>query len=434
MLGCLLIDGQSFAAISDLKIKRDNFFDSRHGEIFEAVCALSLASQPIDYVTVSSKLKEFGKLEEVGGASALSDLADAQISSANIYAYAKAVKDRYSMREIIRTAMRVSEMGMSFQGETEDFVNEVEGAFFKLTSDTREGKIVSLSECLKENLRELEDASRNPGDINGLSTGYTKIDELLLGMQAGQLIVLGARPSMGKTSLALNIAVNVCTQHSAPVAIFSLEMEASELSMRLLSSRAKVDSKRLRTKDFVSTDLRSISQAVQELSNLPVFINDSGNSTLLDIQSQCRKIKADQGLALVVVDYLQLMKSVVGHNSKNISREQEVSEFSRGLKALAKELKCPVVVLAQLNRQVEARVDKRPNLADLRDSGAIEQDADLVAFIYRDEFYDQNTKEPGVAELIVAKNRSGETGVVKLAWVGEYTSFENLAYGDAPPQ
>jgi len=231
---------------------------------------------------------------------------------------------------------------------------------------------------------------------------------------------------MGKTSLALNIAVNACVQSGLPVAIFSLEMLATELSMRLLTGRAKVDSKRVRKKAFLDTDLRNIAKATQELSGLPIYINDSGNTTILDIQSQSRKIKADQGLGLIVIDYLQLM----GSTSKTIQREQQIAEISRGLKTMAKELGCPVIGLSQLNRGVESRPNKRPTTADLRESGAIEQDADIVMFVYRDEVYNPDTKEPGIAEIIVGKNRAGEIGTAKLAWVGAYTSFETLSHRD----
>ncbi len=426
LLGCLIIDGQAFDDISDLRLQGADFYHPKYGVLFEAIKDLAMDHQPIDYVTVSSKLNEAGRLEEVGGTTAITELVDDQASAANIYHYAKTVKDKSSLREIVRTSMRVTERGMGFQGKAEDFIQEVEASFFKLTNDAKSGKMQKLNTCLRENLKELEDMSRNPGEIQGLSSGYPRLDSLLLGMQPGQLIILAARPAMGKTSLALNIANNVCEHHGKPVAIFSLEMLDKELSMRLLSSKAKVDSKRLRTKNFLDTDLRNIGQAVKELSSFPIFINDNGETTVLDVQSQCRKIQAEHGLGLVIVDYLQLMNP---HN-KTISREQQISEMSRGLKTLAKELQCPVVALSQLNRGVEARPNKRPTTADLRESGAIEQDADIVMFVYRDEVYNPDTKEPGVAEVIVGKNRGGETGTAKLAWVGAYTTFENLSYQD----
>lgn len=424
MVGCLIIDGSVFDEISNLKINKDHFYDPRYGIIYDVIADLSLANRAIDYVTVCSKLQEKGKLEEVGGQSFVLSLVEDQASSANVYDYAKIVKDKSSMREIIRTAMRVVQMGMSYSGDTDDFIQEVESSFFKLTNEAKNGGMVKINATLRENLKELEDTSRKVGEIAGLSTGYPKLDAILLGMQPGQLIVLAARPAMGKTSLALNVAVSSCLQSGLPVAIFSLEMLATELSMRILTGRAKVDSKRVRTKNFLDTDLRSLARATQELSALPILINDSGNTTILDIQSQCRKIKADQGLGLIVIDYLQLM----GSASKTVQREQQIAEISRGLKTMAKELGCPVVALSQLNRGVESRPDKRPNTADLRESGAIEQDADIVMFVYRDEVYNkESTKEPGVAEIIVGKNRAGEIGTAKLAWVGAYTSFENLA-------
>ncbi len=424
LVGCLIIDGTAYAEISNLKLTSAQFYDPRYGLVFDVITDLSLGNRAIDFVTVCNRLKDKGKLEEVGGESFVSSLTEDQASSANVYEYAKIVKDKHSVREIIKTAMRVVQMGMSYTGEADDFIQDVESSFFKLTNEAKTGGMVKINATLRENLKELEDTTRKMGEISGLSTGYPRLDEKLLGMQPGQLIVLAARPAMGKTSLALNIAVSSCIQSGLPVAIFSLEMLATELSMRILTGRAKVDSKRVRTKNFFDTDLRSLARATQELSSLPIYINDSGNTTILDIQSQCRKIKAEQGLGLIVIDYLQLMGSV----NKNLQREQQIAEISRGLKTMAKELGCPVIALSQLNRGVETRPDKRPTTADLRESGAIEQDADIVMFVYRDEVYfKESTKEPGVAEIIVGKNRAGEIGTAKLAWVGAYTSFENLA-------
>lgn len=424
LIGCLLIDGSSFDQISDLKLKKENFFHPKYGVIFEALSDLAFTHSPIDYVTVCSKLKEKGQLEEIGGESFIITITEDIASAANIYHYAKIVKDKSSMREVVRTAMRVVDMGMSYKGMAQEFIQDVEASFFKLTNEAKSGGMIRLKDSLFHNLKELEDSSREKGQIQGIPTGYPKLDRYLLGLQPGQLVVLAARPAMGKTSLALNLAVNACVETGLPVAIFSLEMLSNELSMRVLSSRAKVDSKRIRSKDLFEQDLRSIGDAVQELSTLPLYINDSADSTILDIQSQCRKIKSEAGLGMIVIDYLQLMSS---HN-KALPREQQISEMSRGLKNMAKELECPVVALSQLNRGVESRPNKRPNTADLRESGAIEQDADIVMFVYRDEVYHPDTKEPGIAEIIVGKNRSGETGTAKVAWVGAYTSFENLSF------
>ncbi|WP_127714791.1 replicative DNA helicase [Halobacteriovorax sp. HLS] len=424
LLGCLIMDGNSFDEMSDLKLKREDFYHPQYGVIYEAITDLNNSSQPIDLITVCSKLTELGKIEEVGGQASVMGIVEDQASAANIYHYAKVVKDKSSMREVVRTAERVAAMGYDFGGKPEDFIQEVESSFFKLTNEAKSGKMQKLNSCLKLNLKELEDTSRKPGEIHGLTTGYPKVDEMLLGLQPGQLIVLAARPAMGKTALALNFAQNACAASGLPVAIFSLEMLSNELSMRLLSQKAKVDSKRIRQKNFLDTDLRSIGKAVQELSQYPIYINDSGDSTILDIQSQCRKIKTESGIGLIIIDYLQLMSA----STKNLPREQQISEMSRGLKSMAKELGCPVIALSQLNRGVEARPNKRPMTSDLRESGAIEQDADIIMFVYRDEYYNPDTKEPGIAEIIVGKNRAGETGTAKLSWVGPYTSFENPAF------
>jgi replicative DNA helicase len=430
LIGGLLLDGQSFDDISDKGLKREDFYHPQYGMIFEVIKDLSYSRSPIDYVTVCSKLNDLGQLEIVGGQTGIVEIAEEQVSTANVSHYAQIVKDKSSMREIIRTAQRLADIGVNYNGPADDFIAEVEASFFKLTNEAKSGKMIKINQALIENLKALEDTSRVSGQISGLSTGYDKLDQILLGMQAGQLIILAARPAMGKTAFALNIALNVVENTQLPVAIFSLEMVASELSMRLLTGKAKVDSKRFRTKNFLDTDMKNIANAVKKLSTYPIFINDSGSVTLVDIQSQCRKIKAEMGLGLIVIDYLQLMRSHGKHNS----REQEISEISRGIKAMAKELGCPVLALSQLNRSVESRPNKRPNVSDLRESGSIEQDADVVMMIYRDEVYNQDTKEKGVAEIIVGKNRAGQVDTAKLAFVGAYTSFESLTYEPAPSQ
>ena len=430
-LGCLLIDSESFDEVSDLKVHKDDFYSKRHGLVFETISDLVAARSPVDYVSVHSKLHERGLLESVGGQSFLTEIVEDQASSANIYHYAKTVKDKSSLRNIIKTAQRVAELGKNHKGDVGEFIQEVESQFFKLTNAAKTGRTEKIGSFLRQNLKELQDTSRKPGEIYGYATTYEKIDELLLGMQPGQLIVLAARPAMGKTSLALNIGYRVCDQNNFPVIIFSLEMMGSELSMRMLTSKAKVNAKKIKTKNISSSELQDLSSAIESLSMLPLFINDSGSTSIYDIQSQCRKIKAEQGgIGLVIIDYLQLMSPP--NRGRDVSREQQISEMSRGLKNLAKELECPILALSQLNRGVETRPNKRPNIADLRESGAIEQDADVVMFVYRDEVYNPDTKEAGVAEIIVGKNRSGETGFAKLTWVGSYTSFENMGRQEEP--
>lgn len=428
LLSCLLLDAQSFDEISDLKLEGTDFYHPKYGIIYDAVKDMIHTRRPVDYVTLNSYLSSRGKLEDIGGQAFLLEISEDQVSSVNIRHYAQTVKDKASFREIVRTAMKVADRGMNYSGDAADFIQEVESSFFKLTNEAKSGQLTKLNVCLIENLRELEDTSRKPGEIQGTPTGYRELDELLLGMQAGQLIILAARPAMGKTALALNIAQNACEYTKLPVAVFSLEMMKKELSMRLLTQKAKVDAKKIRQKNFDDMDLRKIAGGIQALSELPIYIDDNGSITILDIQSQCRKIKAEQGLGLIVIDYLQLMNS---HN-KTLSREQQISEISRGLKSMAKELGCPVIALSQLNRSVESRPNKRPNVSDLRESGAIEQDADIVMFVYRDEYYNKDTKEPGIAEVIVGKNRAGSVGTAKLTFVGAHTSFENVAYDNRP--
>lgn len=430
LLGCLIIDGTSYDELGDLTLVSDDFYHPQYRVIFDSIRELSISNRPIDYVTVCSHLSSSGKLEEVGGESTILNIVEDQASAANIYHYGRIVKDKASIRNLIRAASRIAERGMTFPGTASDFITEAEASFFKLTNSSKSGKLQKLSHALKENLRELGDPSIKSGEIQGLSTGYKALDEKILGMRPGQLIILAARPAMGKTALALNMAIHACERHGLPVAIFSLEMLAPELSMRMLSSKAKVDSKRIKTKNFLDTDFRNITNTIQGLNDLPIFINDQGADTLPEIQSHCRKLKAEFGLGLIVIDYLQLMRP----HSSNPSREQQISEISRGLKAMAKELGCPVMTLSQLNRRVEGQTDKRPNLSDLRESGSIEQDADIVLMIYRDDYYNKDSREPGVAEIIIGKNRSGETGTAKLAFVGAYTSFENLSYAPAPSE
>lgn len=424
LLGCMIFNSQAIDEISELKLEKQDFYHPQYAIIFESIMDIFHSSRPVDYVTLCSSLSEKGKLEQVGGQAAILNIVEEQASSANIYHYGKIVKDKATLREMIKTAGRMADKGMKFSGNIEEFILEMEEAFFKLTLSSKKEGLRKINSVLKQNLKELEDTSRKPGQLTGLSTGYPHLDSYLLGMQPGQLFVLAARPGMGKTAFALNIGVNSVEHSGLPVAIFSLEMMATELSSRLLSSKAKVDSKKLRSKNFIETDLRNIAKAVKELSDLPIFINDEP-VTVFDIQSQCRKIKAEMGLGLVIIDYLQLMKP---HNS-NPNREQQISEISRGLKEMAKELECPVLTLSQLNRGVENRPgNKRPNVSDLRESGAIEQDADVVMMIYRDEVYNPDSKDRGIGEIIIGKNRNGETGIIKLSWVGRYTSFENLYY------
>jgi replicative DNA helicase len=424
LLGCLLIDNSSYDEISDVNLSPDDFYHPQYGIIFSAIKDLHIESRPFDIVTVSSRLNDSGRLERVGGQSGLIAICDEIGSSANVEHYARLIKEKGVLREIVRTATRIMQSGTNFSGDIETFLNDVEASFFKLTSQTKNSKMMTLKEALYENLKELEQPARAKGEITGVSTGFKSLDSRLLGLQPGQLIIVAARPGMGKTALALNWAVAAAKQTTLPVAVFSYEMMYAELSMRLLASEACIDSRKLKTKDFNEMDLRSISGAIQKLSNLPIYLNDNGSTNLLDIRSYCRKIKAERGLCMIVIDYIGLMPMHV----KKQSREQEIAELSRGLKMLANELGVPIVALSQLNRSATSRTDRRPQLQDLRESGSLEQDANIVVLIHREDYYDPNTPKKGVAEIIVAKNRNGEPGTVELSWIGSQTKFTDIEY------
>jgi replicative DNA helicase len=423
VLGCLILDNKSFDEVSDLSLDPEDFYHPQHSLVFTAIKELFLESKPFDTITLGAKLADKGSLEKIGGEAGLIKLCEEIGSSAHIYHYGKIVKEKAVLREVVRTTKKISETGMNFVGDVEEFLSDVESNIFKLTNKAKSTKtIITLKESLYENIKELEKPSRNKGEISGLSTGFKSIDAKLLGLQPGQFIIIAARPGVGKTSLVLNWAVNSSKQSGLPVAIFSYEMRCSELSMRILSSESNVDSRRIRLKDFQDQDLRNMASAVQTLSGLPIYINDAGSTTVIDIRSQCRKIKSEQGLGLIVIDYLQLMQP---HIRKPV-REQEIAEISRSLKQLSNELECPIIALSQLNRSAEGRSDKRPQLQDLRESGSLEQDADIVCLIHREDMHDQNTTKRGIAELIVAKNRAGEVGPVQLAWIGSQTKFAEL--------
>lgn len=423
LLGCLLIDNSSYDEISDVGLDPVDFYHPQYGIIFQAVKDLHMEAMPFDIVTVASKLNDHGKLERIGGQTALITICDEIGSAANVEYYARLIKQKSTLREIVRNASRIAQTGTNFAGDVDEFLGEVEASFFKLTSQSKNNKMVSLKQALYENLKELEKPARAKGEIMGVSTGFASIDRSLLGLQPGQLVLIAARPGMGKTALALNWAVAAAKQTNMAVAVFSYEMMYAELSMRLLASEACIDSRKLKTKDFNEMDLRSISNAIQKLSNLKLYINDSGSTNLMDIRAYCRKLKAEQGLAMIIVDYLQIMPMHI----KKQNREQEIAELSRGFKMLANELGIPVVALSQLNRTAASRTDRRPQLQDLRESGSLEQDANIVCLIHREDYYDPQTPKKGIAEVIIAKNRNGEPGTVELSWIGSQTKFADLA-------
>lgn len=424
ILGGILLDNQGLNAVLEILSARE-FYSESHRRIFEAILSLSDRSDPIDLITLSSILKDQKQLDRVGGAAYLAGLVDNVPSAANIAHYAKIVKEKAILRGLISTATEILTKTYDAGADVDTVLDEAEHAIFEISENKIRPAFFPIKDIIKDSFRTIEDLYARKELVTGVPTGFDKVDDLTSGLQNADLIIIAGRPSMGKTAFALNIAQYVSTQRSIPVCLFSLEMAKEQIAMRMLASTAKVDSQRIRKGFLGETDWPKLTTAAGSLSEAPIFIDDSAAITVLEMKAKARRLKSEHGLGLVIIDYLQLMRS----GSRKESREQEISEISRSLKALAKELNVPVIALSQLNRQVEVRTNRRPQMADLRESGAIEQDADVIAFIYRDEVYNkaEDNPEKGIAEIIIAKQRNGPIGMVKLAFLEKYTSFENLA-------
>ena len=424
ILGGILLDNQGLNAVLEILSARE-FYSESHRRIFEAILNLSDRSDPIDLITLSSILKDQKQLDRVGGAAYLAGLVDNVPSAANIAHYAKIVKEKAILRGLISTATEILTKTYDAGADVDTVLDEAEHAIFEISENKIRPAFFPIKDIIKDSFRTIEDLYARKELVTGVPTGFDKVDDLTSGLQNADLIIIAGRPSMGKTAFALNIAQYVSTQRSIPVCLFSLEMAKEQIAMRMLASTAKVDSQRIRKGFLGETDWPKLTTAAGSLSEAPIFIDDSAAITVLEMKAKARRLKSEHGLGLVIIDYLQLMRS----GSRKESREQEISEISRSLKALAKELNVPVIALSQLNRQVEVRTNRRPQMADLRESGAIEQDADVIAFIYRDEVYNkaEDNPEKGIAEIIIAKQRNGPIGMVKLAFLEKYTSFENLA-------
>ena len=380
-------------------------------------------------VTLANKLKEKGQLEVVGGASYLARLVDTVPLAVNARHYAKIVHDKASLRRLIEKANAIVKRCFEERGEAEDVIDFAETAIFEISEQKARQSFYPLSKIILGNIETLEEKQGNRSLVTGVTTGFNQLDNLTSGLQNSDLIILAARPSMGKTALALNIARNAAVDANVPVAVFSLEMSKEQLSLRMLCSEARIDSSRLRGGFFSMEDWHRLTDAAGVLSESPIYIDDSPSLSAMEIRAKARRLKMDKNIGLIIIDYLQLMQ---GRSSAE-RRDLEISEISRGLKALAKELELPVMALSQLNRMLEQRTDKRPRLSDLRESGALEQDADVVAFIYRDEVYNKEEDNPrrGTAEIILSKQRNGPTGDVFLSFLNSYTRFENLASEEA---
>ena len=423
LLGGLMLDHTSWDKIADV-VTADDFYRKDHRLIFSAIATLAEGANPCDVVTVSECLDNRGELDDAGGLEYVATLANETPGAANARAYARILRERSMLRSLIAAGNEISGAAFATEGRSAaEIVDEAERLVFEIAESGARGKVGfrALKQILPDAVDRIDVLHQSEGDISGISTGYTEFDKLTAGLQAGDLIVIAGRPSMGKTSLALNIAENAAIGAKIPTAIYSMEMPAQQLAFRMISSLGRVDQTHLRTGKFPDEDWSRINTAVQLMSDAPLFIDDSAALSPTEIRARARRLQREHGLGLIVIDYLQLM--AVPGSTEN--RATEISEISRSLKALAKELSVPVIALSQLNRSVEQRTDKRPIMSDLRESGAIEQDADMIVFIYRDEVYNQDTPRKGIADIVIAKQRNGPIGDFPLTFVGRYTKFEN---------
>jgi replicative DNA helicase len=423
LLGALLLSRDAVGTVAEMGLLAADFYKPSHQHIYEAIRVLTSAGQPVDTVTVGDELRREGLLDDVGGTVALVDLQNATPAVSNVGRYARIVQDTAMLRRLIGVASQIAEIAYDEPDDVTKALDEAESRVFEVAERRVTDTTRALSDLLSLTMDQLQETFERGSTITGIATGYHDLDELLSGLQPSSLVIVGARPAMGKSAFALGMATHVAQTSNLPVLFFSLEMGHAELAQRILSSEARVDSQKLRTGRLTESDWSKVGRAIGRLE-IPLHLDDNASVTVMEIRAKARRMKARYGgLGLIVIDYLQLMQ---GRSSAE-NRQLEVSEISRNLKILARELEVPIVALSQLSRNLETRSDKRPMLADLRESGSLEQDADVVAFLYRDEVYHPDTSDKGMAEVIVAKHRSGPIGTRKLVFLGPYTRFDNAA-------
>ncbi len=422
VLGAIFLEPSSLTLASEILIPED-FYRAAHQKIFNCMLTLSDKGKAVDLVTVTEELSAAKLIEDIGGVSYLSELAGAVPTAANMEYYAKIVEEKSLLRRLIRTATTIAQEGYTREDEVEVLLGEAEKNILEVAQRKNAGAFHNIKDVLVRTYDNIEIMHNRKGDITGIPTGFTELDKMTAGFQRNDLIIVGARPSVGKTAFALNIAQNVATKTEENIAIFSLEMGAEQLVMRMLCAEGNIDAQRLRTGSLTDDDWGKLTMAMGSLSNAGIFIDDTPGVRIQEIRSKCRRLKQEHGLGMILIDYLQL---IVGSGRAGENRQQEVSEISRSLKALARELQVPVIALSQLSRGVEQRQDKRPMMSDIRESGSIEQDADIVAFLYRDDYYDKESEDKNIIEIIIAKQRNGPVGTVQLAFVKEYNKFVNL--------
>ena len=424
VLGAILLDNEGFHQIIEILDAYD-FYRDAHRKIFTGMIELYNKNEPADLITLTENLSQKKQLDDVGGASYLSSLVDNIPTAANVLYYAKIVREKSILRKTITAATEIVSRGYQSEEDVDHLLDFAENSIFRISEYQIKPSFYPLREILKGSFLTIEKLYERRELITGTPSGFQDLDALTSGFQNSDLIIIAGRPSMGKTSFALNIARNAAVEKNIPVAIFSLEMAKEQIGIRMLCSEGKIDAHKLRGGFLSEGDWPRLTRAAGTLSEAPIFIDDSAGINVLEMKAKARRLKKDQKLGLIIVDYLQLMKEKGGAES----REQEISSISRSLKALAKELDIPVIALSQLNRRVEDRQNKRPQLADLRESGAIEQDADVIIFIYRDEVYNDNSPDKGIAEIIIGKQRNGPIGLIKLTFLDSFTKFESFAHG-----
>ena len=422
VLGSLLLDNETVPQVARL-ISADDFYLEAHRQIYMAILELEEAGQPVDFVTLTNKLRDKGELEKIGGATYAASLANIVPTPANVEYYARIVNEKALLRNLVHAATRIAALGYTGSDDVGRVISEAESTLLEVAARSASPAFNSVKEILTTVFKNIEESYRNKGLINGVATGFVDLDKLCCGLQSGDLIIIAGRPAMGKTSLGLTIAHYAALRQKIPVAVFSLEMSKEQLVQRILCTEAMVDLQKVRSGNLTEEDWVRLNTAAVQLSTAPLYIHDAFGITTRQLRAEAKRLQLEKGLGLIVIDYIQLMQP----NRRVENRQQEIADISRSLKGLAKDLNVPVLVLAQLSRQVEQRVSKRPIMSDLRESGSLEQDADMVMFIYREEYYKPDTEKKGIAELIVAKQRNGPTGKIEMAFLKEFTRFVNLA-------
>ena len=416
VLGSVLQSKEALFEVLEI-LEPEDFYSEHHKEVFEAVRELNRRSEPVDILTVSEELKKRNTLAMVGGRAFVASLPTEAPSTANAESYAHIIKEKAILRSLIQASADILDRSYKDKTDSQEVLSFAEQEIFNIARAKQKKDYTSLYDVMMENISQIDAMASTEGKLIGLTTGFVDLDEKTAGLQKSNLIIIAARPAMGKTAFVLNLAQNAALKAEAKVLIFSLEMSKEELGMRMLSSDTCIDLAKLKTGDLNRGEWEDLYIGIDRLTKAGIYIDDTPGISLMEMKNKCRRLKAEKGLDLIIVDYLQLMEA------KAESRQQEISKLSRSLKILAKEMDCPVIVLSQLSRAVEQRIEKKPQLSDLRESGAIEQDADLVMFLYRDEYYNPDTDKPNTCEVILAKHRGGSTGTVELAWLGKYTKF-----------